>query len=161
MSKHFRLPFERLGILNWGVGGLDWRSKKFHRIPLENRPDYLELAVQRFEDQYNSSKGHSRYGKVKFRLVKGRTMAKLKITEGNERERIYAFVDINMKDPERYGGMMKPASYKAPEPKKYIRAHLFGTDPLRGATWYGPEYYDGGKGGKSGSDWFRGGGLSV
>jgi hypothetical protein len=161
MSKLFRLPFERLGILNWGKGGLDWRSKQFHNIPLEKRPDYLELAVQRFEDHYNSSAGHARYGNAKFRLTKGRTMAKLRISEGNQRERIYAFIDINMKDPERYGGMMKPATYKAPEPKKYIRAHLFGKDPLRGATWYGPEYYDGGKGGKSGSDWFRGGGLSV
>jgi len=40
--------------------------------------------------------------------------------------------------------MMKPASWKAPDKKKYIRAHLFAEDPLRGAGWYGPDYMDGG-----------------
>ena len=65
-----------------------------------------------------------------------------------------------MKDPDRYGGMMKPATYKAPEPKKYIRAHLFSKDPLRGATWYGPDYMDGGKKDSESKrirdNWFRG-----
>ena len=93
---------EKLGILNWGPSRKVWEGIDFHLIPPEDRPEYLDLAVQRFED-------------------------------------------INMKkDPERYGGMMKPASWKAPEPKKYVRAHLFAEDPLRGAGWYGPDYMTGG-----------------
>ncbi len=79
----------------------------------------------------------------------------------SEKGGVYAFVDINMKkDPERYGGLMKPASWKAPDKKKYVRAHLFAQNPLRGATWFGPEYYQGGKKGVSRDEWFRGGGLA-
>ena len=139
---------EKLGILNWGPSRKVWEGIDFHLIPPEDRPEYLDLAVQRFEDMFNDSPTHLLYtdGRVRFRVDKGRTMGKLRQVQGeNERGRLYAFVDINMKkDPERYGGMMKPASWKAPEPKKYVRAHLFAEDPLRGAGWYGPDYMTGG-----------------
>ena len=87
-------------------------------------------------------------------------MARLVISDASRGERNYAFVDINFKaDPERYGGLMKPATWKAPEPKKYVRAHLFAPDPLRGTTWYGPEYMEGGQKGGVEKDerdnWFR------
>lgn len=139
---------ERLGILNWGQSRRVWEGIDFHLIPPEDRPKFLDLAVQRFEDMFNDSPEHLRWSEdgVKFRLKKGRTMGKLRKFEGeNEKGRIYAFVDINMKkDSERYGGLMKPASWKAPEPKKYVRAHLFAQNPLRGAGWYGPDYMTGG-----------------
>ena len=161
----FALPFRRLGIFNWySDNSLDFRFKKFHLIKSEKRANFIEQAVKRFEDNFNASSAHStKYGKqvrYYFTLKKGRTMAKLYISESpDSRGRLYAFIDINMKDPERYGGMMKPATYKAPEPKRYIRAHLFAPNPLRGATWYGPEYMDGGKKGISTKDlrdnWFR------
>ena len=156
----FDLPFGRLGIFNWYSNNtLDFRYRKFHKIDPYKREAYLDQAVQRFEDAYNSSKPHARYGNVQFRLKKGRTMAKLMKKEENDRESIYAFIDINMKDPERYGGMMKPATWKAPEPKRYVRAHLFAKNPLRGATWYGPDYMDGGKKGDAAKhlrdNWFR------
>ena len=142
------LSTEILGLFNWGRSTPKWWGLDFHLIPPEKRPEYLDLALQRFEDLYNDSPDNLRWteGRVKFRLDKGRTMAKMKKLEGNEeRGRIYAFVDINMKkDAERYGGMMKPASWKAPDKKKYVRAHLFAEDPLRGAGWYGPDYMDGG-----------------
>ena len=97
---------ERLGLLNWGLERAKWIGIDFHLIAPEDRPKYLDLAVQRFEDAFNESPQHLAWskGRVKFRLDKGRTMAKLrKFTEGNERGRIYAFVDINMKkDPDRY-----------------------------------------------------------
>jgi len=154
---------ERLGLLNWGLDRAKWIGIDFHLIEPEDRPEYLDLAVQRFEDSYNESPRHIGLskGRVKFRLDKGRTMAKLrKFEKGDERGRIYAFVDINMKkDPDRYGGMMKPATWKAPEPKKYIRAHLFSPDPLRGAGWYGPDYMEGGAKSNTEKDardnWFR------
>ena len=168
----FQLPFERLGIFNWFINNaLDFRFKKFHLITPQERADHLEQAVQRFEDAYNDSDNHNRLvydyetdervrKRHSFELKKGRTMARLYIIEPNGRKRMYAFIDINMKDPERYGGMMKPATYKAPEPKRYIRAHLFAQDPLRGATWYGPDYMDGGKKGDESKrirdNWFRG-----
>jgi|TARA_B100001094_G_C18021097_1_gene715147 hypothetical protein len=152
-----------LGLLNWGRNSPKWWGIDFHLIPPEKRPEYLDLALQRFEDMYNDSPKHlwMSKGRVKFRLDKGRTMAKLKKLEGgDERGRIYAFVDINMSnDPERYGGLMKPASWKAPDKKKYIRAHLFAENPLRGAGWYGPDYMDGGARSEEEKDlrdnWFR------
>jgi hypothetical protein len=146
------LTFKNLGIFNWwGSNRFDIGFKEFNRIPPKDREDHLDEAVQRFEDAYNSSPAHSGHignqVKHKFVLKLGRTRAKLYVKKegSNDRGRLYAFIDINMEDPERYGGMMKPATYKAPEPKKYIRAHLFSKDPLRGATWYGPDYMDGGK----------------
>lgn len=152
-----------LGLLNWGRNSPKWWGIDFHKIPMEERPEYLDLALQRFEDMYNDSPKHLWMSKerVKFRLDKGRTMAKMKKLEGgDERGRIYAFVDINISnDPERYGGMMKPASWKAPDKKKYIRAHLFAENPLRGAGWYGPDYMDGGARSEEEKDlrdnWFR------
>tara|TARA_R110001592_G_scaffold308330_1_gene582372 strand:+ start:4946 stop:5482 length:537 start_codon:yes stop_codon:yes gene_type:complete len=142
------VSLEKLGLLNWGRGNPKWVGVDFHLIPPEKRPEYLDLALKRFEDMYNDSPKHLwiSKGRVKFRLDKGRTMAKMKKLEGDdERGSIYAFVDINMdNDPARYGGMMKPASWKAPDKKKYIRAHLFAENPLRGAGWYGPDYKDGG-----------------
>tara|TARA_B100001142_G_C14348901_1_gene661215 strand:+ start:13214 stop:13777 length:564 start_codon:yes stop_codon:yes gene_type:complete len=152
-----------LGLLNWGRSSPKWWGIDFHLIPPEKRPEYLDLALKRFEDMYNDSPKHLwiSKGRVKFRLDKGRTMAKMKKLEGDdERGSIYAFVDINMdNDPARYGGMMKPASWKAPDKKKYIRAHLFAENPLRGTTWYGPDYKDGGSRSPEEKDvrdnWFR------
>ena len=132
-GESVELSNQILGLINWGRNTPKWWGIDFHQIPLEERPEYLDLALQRFEDMYNDSPKHlwMSDGRVKFRLDKGRTMAKMK-KEG----RIYAFVDINMSnDPERYGGLMKPASWKAPDKKKYIRAHLFAENPLRGAGW--------------------------
>ena len=162
-EKYMDFSNERLGLFNWGLDAQKWLGIDFHLIPPEERPEYMDLALQRFEDLYNDSPDHLRWseGRVKFRLDKGRTMSKLKKLEGNDmRGRIYAFVDINMKkDSERYGGMMKPASWKAPDKKKYIRAHLFAKNPLRGAGWYGPDYMDGGARSQDEKDlrdtWFR------
>ncbi len=156
-GESVELSNQILGLINWGRNTPKWWGIDFHQIPLEERPEYLDLALQRFEDMYNDSPKHlwMSDGRVKFRLDKGRTMAKMK-KEG----RIYAFVDINMSnDPERYGGLMKPASWKAPDKKKYIRAHLFAENPLRGAGWYGPDYMDGGARSEEEKDlrdnWFR------
>ena len=156
---------EKLGIVNWGPSRKVWEGIDFHLLPPEDRPEYLDLAVQRFEDMFNDSPSHSIYNpntRVRFRVDKARTMGKLRKMEGDsEKGGLYAFVDINMKkDPDRYGGLMNPASWKAPDKKKYVRAHLFAQNPLRGTTWYGPEYYDGGKKGVSRDEWFRGGGLA-
>ena len=157
------LSGQRLGLLNWGLDSPKWTGIDFHLLSPEERPEYLDLALQRFEDMYNDSPPHLRWadGRVKFRLDKGRTMAKMKqVSNSGEIGRIYAFVDINMnEDPERFGGMMKPASWKAPDKKKYIRAHLFAQNPLRGTSGYGPEYMDGGARSENERDlrdnWFR------
>jgi hypothetical protein len=39
--------------------------------------------------------------------------------------RTWAFVDMGSKDPDRMGGLMKPGGYGRPEPKKYLRGHLY------------------------------------
>ncbi len=39
--------------------------------------------------------------------------------------RTWAFVDMGSKDPDRRGGLMKPGGYGRPEPKKYLRGHLY------------------------------------
>ena len=39
--------------------------------------------------------------------------------------RTWAFVDMGSKDPDRKGGLMKPGGYGRPEPKKYLRGHLY------------------------------------
>ena len=91
-------------------------------IKPQERAEHLEEAVQRFEDAYNNSDNHNRSvydsetgervrKRHRFELKKGRTMARLYVVEPNGRKRMYAFIDINMKDPERYGGMVP--TYKA------------------------------------------------
>ena len=67
------LSTEILGLFNWGRSTPKWWGIDFHLIPPEKRPEYLDLALQRFEDLYNDSPDHLRWteGRVKFRLDKG------------------------------------------------------------------------------------------
>ena len=59
-----------LGLLNWGRSSPKWWGIDFHLIPPEKRPEYLDLALKRFEDMYNDSPKHLwiSKGRVKFRL---------------------------------------------------------------------------------------------
>ena len=46
------VSLEKLGLLNWGRGNPKWVGVDFHLIPPEKRPEYLDLALKRFEDMY-------------------------------------------------------------------------------------------------------------
>jgi len=39
--------------------------------------------------------------------------------------RTWAFIDMGSTDSDRRGGLMKPGGYGRPEPKKYLRGHLY------------------------------------
>lgn len=47
---------------------------------------------------------------------------------------VYAFID------KETGGILKPAGWKQPEPKKYERGNIFNENPLEGTNQYGVDY---------------------
>jgi hypothetical protein len=57
-----------------------------------------------------------------------------KIVKINTQETVYAFIK------KENGAILKPASWRAPEPKQYERGNIFNDNPLEGTGEYGVNY---------------------
>lgn len=68
-----------------------------------------------------------------FSVVTGRKFDKIVMSRGNHKS-VYAFIK------KENGAIVKPASWKAPEPKQYERGNIFADDPLKGTSLWGVEY---------------------
>jgi len=69
---------------------------------------------------------------ARFAVVFGRKFDKvLKISNSST---VFAFIKKNN------GAILKPASWKSPEPKQYERGNIFNDDPLEGTGVYGVDY---------------------
>jgi len=57
-----------------------------------------------------------------------------KIVKIGTQEFVYAFID------KKTGAIIKPATWKSPEPKKRERGNIYNDDPLKGTNVYGVDY---------------------
>ena len=71
---------------------------------------------------------------ISFLAEFGKRNVRIVECEGQQKRGVYAFVELET------GKIMKPAGYKAPEPKRHERGNIFRPNPLEGCGPHGVEY---------------------
>ena len=95
-------------------------------------------ALQRFIEAVSNREAEYKRKKyptltvATFSVMPGRVFDKVVRTDGQRS--VYCFIR------KENGAIVKAASWKAPEPKKYERGNIFNVNPLDGTNVYGVDY---------------------
>lgn len=116
-----------LGIVNMTDGifyadkepmGYEWAEKTLKQLESDYR--YYLNRVEQYRGAFESGEMPSEM-KDSWRFEeKGSVNGKLMLGG-----RTWAFIDMGSTDPDRRGGLMKPAGYGRPDKKRYLRGHLY------------------------------------
>jgi hypothetical protein len=91
---------------------------------------FLEALTNREEEYHRNIAPAPRPRPGTFKVSRGRKFDKIVVTRSGSRS-VYAFVR------KLDGAIVKPASWKAPEPKHYERGNIYNPDVLSGSLVYG------------------------